>query len=395
MKFFLFITILSFLFFFTKNQKPENVTLYQISCNNDCSYEYKVLKGEIFGFEFSRGRGTPCYWTLLNRNLFNESYTIQFLKSYTYDYLSEAYQKALEKQKEEEGKEKVEGTEIIIKENIEPIDGGSELYYEVFKALHETNHPQTLNFIYTCGFNDIYQNVYINIWICDEIYENKCINKIKCSEIESPSKENCENFNTSNEELKCIFDENNNKCTEKKICSLVVNEPEINCEKATTLNIKTKCIYDEKQKKCKESNRICSEIIKGANNEICSSASTEKNICLYDKDLKQCIEKSICLSALNIKDEKDCSSLPTSDDIRLKCTIKIEGNKKSCMEEEKKCLEIINGATEEICSNSKTSEDNRICILDNRTLCCNETIKEDGGKYNNLSFILFIILLIF
>ena len=259
--------------------------------------------------------------------------------------------------------------------------------------------PKTLKYIYTCCNDYIYANVYINVSICEEIYEDKCINKIICSEIESPSKENCENFNTSNEELKCIFDENNNKCIGKKICSLVVNEPEINCEKATTLNIKTKCFYDEDQKKCNEKNRTCSEIIEGANNEICASASTEKNICLYNKNLKQCIEKSICLSALNIKDEKDCSSLPTSDDIRLKCTIKIEGNKKSCMEEEKKCLEIINGATEEICSNSKTSEDNRICILDNRTLCCNETIKdaikEDGGKYNDLSFILFIIPLLF
>ena len=137
----------------------------------------------------------------------------------------------------------------------------------------------------------------------------------------------------------------------KKDMFLVVNEPEINCEKATTLNIKTKCFYDEDQKKCNEKNRTCSEIIEGANNEICASASTEKNICLYNKNLKQCIEKSICLSALNIKDEKDCSSLPTSDDIRLKCTIKLEGDNKSCREEEKKCLEIINGATDEIYEN--------------------------------------------
>ena len=63
-----------------------------------------------------------------------------------------------------------------------------------------------------------------------------------------PSKENYENSITSDEETKCIFDENNNKYIEKKIWSLVVNEPEKYYDKATTLNTKTKCVYDEKQK---------------------------------------------------------------------------------------------------------------------------------------------------
>ena len=99
--------------------------------------------------------------------------------------------------------------------------------------------------------------------------------------------------------------------------------------------------------------------------------------------------------ALNVKDEKDCSSLSTSDDVRLKCILKIEGDNKICREEEKKCLEIINGATEEICANSKTSEKNRVCILDNIDNQCDEIIIVDGGKYYNLSFILFIISLTF
>ena len=311
--------IFSFLFFFTKNQKPENVTLYHINCNQDCTYEYKVLKGEIFGFEFSRARGSCCEWELLNRTLLNEFYTIQFLKSYIYDYISENYQKALEKQKEEEEKRKEEITKPI--EPIIELVGGSEFYYEVFKAVHETNSPQKLKFIYTCCSDYIYTNVSINILVCDEIIDNKCINKKKCSEIESPSKENCENFITSNKESKCIFDKKNNKCTEKII--------------------------------------------------------------------------SKCLSALNIKDKKECFLLPTSDDVRLKCTLKIEGDNKNCREEEKKCLEIINGATEEICMNAITVEENRICVLDNITNSCTEIIKEDGGNYNNLSFILFIISFIF
>ena len=77
--------------------------------------------------------------------------------------------------------------------------------------------------------------------------------------------------------------------------------------------------------------------------------------------------------------------IPTSDDVRLKCTIKLEGDNKSCREEKKKCLEIINGATEEICSNATTSEENRICILDTRTLCCNETINEAIKEENNIT----------
>ena len=118
----------------------------------------------------------------------------------------------------------------------------------------------------------------------------------------------------------------------------MVNEPKINCEEAATLNIKAKCVYDEEQKKCNEKNRTCTEIIiEEANNEICSSVSTE-NICLYDTNLKKCVERLKCLSALNIKDEKECSLLPTSDDVRLKCTLKIEGDNKNCREEEKKCL---------------------------------------------------------
>ena len=95
---------MSFLLFLAKNQKPENATLYNINCNQDCIYQYKVLKGEIFRFQFTRGRGTCWEWNLLNKSLFNEYYNIQFLKSYTFDYISEENQKTLEKEKEEEEK---------------------------------------------------------------------------------------------------------------------------------------------------------------------------------------------------------------------------------------------------------------------------------------------------
>ena len=403
MKFLSFVIILNFLFFLTKNQKPQNITLYNADCDRDCSYEYKILKGEIFGFEFTRGRGTCCEWELLNRTIFNEYHNIQYLNSYYYDYISEEYEK--EKQKAEEEKRKREENENgtgetiypIIDNDPHPVAGGDMFYYETFEALHETNNPITLKYIYMCcGSEDIYKNVSIDIMICNEINKDKCINKKNCSEeIESPSKENCENLITSNEESKCIFDENNNKCVEKKICSLIVNEPEINCDKAETLEPKTKCIYDKELKKCVEKNKVCAEIIEGANDILCASVQIENGVCLYDEEQKKCIEKYKCLSALNINEEKDCSSLSTSDDVRLKCILKIEGENKSCIEEEKKCLEITNGATEEICEKSKTTNENSKCLFDDITNFCDEIIKVNGGKSYNLSFVLLLIYLIF
>ena len=82
-------SILSILLFLSKNQKPDNCSIYKIECEGeDCSYEYKFLKEEIFGFEFIRGRGTCYEWELLNKTNFSEYNSIQFIKSYYYDYIT-------------------------------------------------------------------------------------------------------------------------------------------------------------------------------------------------------------------------------------------------------------------------------------------------------------------
>ena len=282
-------SIISILLFLSKNQKPDNCTIYNIKCKEeDCSYEYKFLKEEIFGFEFIRGRGTCYQWELLNKTNFNEHNSIHLIKSYHYDYINKVYYRALDEASDTSEPEETE----IEEESIEPIGGGEELYYEIFKALYAVN-PKTLRYIYACEGHDIVSRVSINISVCDEILEEKCIINRKCSDIESPSKENCENFITSNEELKCIFDEDKNKCTEKKICSLVAIEPEINCEKASTLNIKTKCIYDEHNNRCKEEEKKCLEIDGGATEEICAYAETSevKKICILDEKNNSCKEK--------------------------------------------------------------------------------------------------------
>ena len=285
-------SILSILLFLSKNQKPDNCTIYKIECNSeDCSYEYKFQKEEIFGFEFTRGRGTPCGWELLNKTNFNEHNSIQFINSYSYDYNNKEYHRALD---EATDTNEPELLEELLEPEVKPLPilGGTELYYEIFKALHAAN-SQTLKYIYSCWGDDIGNRVSINISVCDEIHEEKCIININCSDIESPSKKNCENFITSNEESKCVFDENNNACIEKKICSLVAIEPEINCEKASTLNIKTKCIYDEHNKRCKEEEKKCLEIDGGATEEICADATTteEKKICLLDEKTNSCKEE--------------------------------------------------------------------------------------------------------
>lgn len=235
-------SIFSILLFFSKNQKPDNCTIYKIECEgDDCSYEYKFLKEEIFGFEFTRGRGTCYVWELLNKTNFSEHNSIQFIKSYYYDYINKEYHRALD-----------EAT-FVEEEVIPPIVGGSEFYYEIFKALYAAN-SQTLKYIYACEGQNIVSRVSINISVCDEIHEEKCIIKRKCSDIESPSKENCENSNTSNEELKCIFDENNKRCKEeeKKCLEIDHGATEEICADARTTKENTLCILDEKTNSCKE-----------------------------------------------------------------------------------------------------------------------------------------------
>ena len=106
-------------------------------------------------------------------------------------------------------------TRIIIINN-EPIVGGSEEYYEIFKAVDMTNknEPEYLHLIYTNG-KEILKDVFINLWVCDEIYKDQCID---------------------NDSMKCIFDQENKKCMSKALCDKVEIASELSCKKCCDFN---------------------------------------------------------------------------------------------------------------------------------------------------------------
>ena len=286
-----------------KAPKPENIRLFPINYygSKQKFYEFTVFKNEIFGFEFTQGRGTPCNWNDLNKNNYNltETNNLQFLYSTSYDFLAEQYKKELELYKQSS-----------INYYPVPMVGGSEYYYKVYKAIGEGNQPQELKFTYS-SFSNIITEVNVNIWICDEIYKDKCINndtakctydietkkcssKISCDKITNISKSNCENGITSTPSLtKCIYEKINEeeKCTIKNLCVNSFSEEE--CNSAVPLNpITSYCIYDEEEKICKEEKKYCYEINEEVTQDVCKNAEAfdlDKK-CVFDKENHCCKE---------------------------------------------------------------------------------------------------------
>jgi hypothetical protein len=249
--------IFTFIIAFVKAPKPENIPIYNIDSyySKEGFYEITVFKNEVFGFQFTRGRGTNCDWSHSNDTFLKESNYIRFLNSSTWDYISEEYEKELELQKEKE-KNSTNQIESEFENEIEEILGGEEFYYEFFKALDGGNQPQSLYFTYSCG-DDIYEKVSVNIWICDEINKEQCVEK-----------NIIEKF--------CI-----NSLTEEE------------CTSAEAKNPKTsKCVYDNIQKVCKEEKKFCNEIKDGATEDICSNAqvSEANKICVFDNETNSCSE---------------------------------------------------------------------------------------------------------
>ena len=292
-----------------KAPKPENITLFSINYyeNKNKSYEFTVFKNEIFGFEFTRGRGTPCNWNNFNKNNLNETNNLQFLYSSTYDFLAEQYEKELELYQTSS-----------IRYMPMPIVGGTEYYYEVYKAIGEGNQTQAMKFIYSCLTN-IETEIDVNILISDEIYKEQYINndttnltydietknytsEILCDKITNISEFNCENGITSTPSLtKCTYEKTNGeeKCVIKNLCVNSFSEEE--CNSAVPLNpIISYCIYDEEEKKCKEEKKYCYEIDEKATEDICenSEAFDLDKICVFDSENHRCKEIDI-----NIKDK--------------------------------------------------------------------------------------------
>ena len=293
--------IFLFIITFIQSPKPENIQIFEI--NHPSSYEITVFKNQIFGLQFTKGRGLPCSW---DHTFLKESNYISFLNSSIYDYLGE------ECQKENELAKKLSNSTHRYFPRC--IMGGEEYYYEIFKALDVSNQPQSLQFHYS-QYNKIMFNITINIWICDEIYKDqcisneytkcvynienkKCISRPLCNKIENVSKSSCENGVTSTPSLtKCAYEKIENgtnvieKCVIKNLCGNSLTEEE--CALAEPLNPKTsKCVYDKTQNFCKEEKKFCNEIDNGATKDMCLNAkvSDTNKTCALDSETNLCNE---------------------------------------------------------------------------------------------------------
>ena len=433
MKSFIIFFILAFLIKYIQNQKPENITIFNIPESlfySEIIYEFTVSKNEIFGFEFSKGRGVPYEWRRLN-----ESSKIQFLYSKIYDYLSEA-----DKKLEEEAMSNSNSIKFIMR----PTLGGSEFYYEVFKALNESDQPITFDYNYIF-LSNIQSNISINIWICDEIHKDQCINnetmkcvynkedkscfsRPLCGKIEEISEDSCNNAVTSTPSLtkciyekvnevercstknlcinsfteeecnssfilnpetsKCIFNSEKNKCELKEICELEENPSLEKCDQILTSNpSKIKCIFDSAKEKC-VIKTLCPYVGSPSYENCENSLVTNEGLkCFFDEKNNKCVEKRICNLVKN-----DCEKAETLN-IKTKCIYNEKENK--CIEEEKLCNEISNGANEDICLNAKILKEDTQCIFNEEKNSCQEVdiekedtvkIKEDDDsteEYNN------------
>ena len=324
--------IFTFVIAFIKAPKPENIQIFNIDnyYSEEGFYEITVFKNEVFGFQFTRGRGTNCHWRHSNDTFLKESNYIRFLNSSIWDYIAEVYQKELEEAKNSNNNYRPT-----------PILGGSEIYYELFKALDGGEQPQSLYFTYSCG-SDIYGKASVIIWICDEIYRNQCIN---------------------NETSKCVYNKENKICISKTLCDKIENVSKSSCENAVTSTPSlTKCYYEKSEE--------------GANTQ------------------EKCIIKKLCGNSLT---EEECASAETINPKTSKCIY--DKKQKLCKEEKKLCYEIDDGATNDICSNAKVSEANKACVFDNETNLCNEVyiMKNDASKHKKnfiLCFFLYLALFI-
>ena len=139
----------------------------------------------------------------------------------------------------------------IIEINVISIQRGNQYYYELLKTIDGGNQPQSLYSTYSC--NDyIYQNISVDIWICDEIYKDRCIN---------------------NENAKCVYFKKDKNCLSKTLCDKVENVSKSSCE-----------------------------------NEVTSSPSLTKYSYEKSKDIEKCVIKKLCINSLT---KEECTSAET------------------------------------------------------------------------------------
>ena len=242
MKIFSLYLVLPFLINIIQTQRPKNIRIFNVGDifkHGKLFYEYTVFKNEIFAFEFKSCEGTGYHWYHLNDS---EPKTIEFVNmtfhSWRDDFVPITEEIIIPPSNE---------NKTITVTKIEPIVGGPYEIYEIYKALNVTGQPELFHFIYRFDGREPFIDVSVNIWVCDEVYKDQCID---------------------NDTMKCIYIQKNNSCVSKTLCDKVETASEYSCENAVTSTPSlTKCVYEKPET---DETNICEEIDILLNGEIIS-----------------------------------------------------------------------------------------------------------------------------
>ena len=233
MKKFSLYLVLSFIITFIQTQKPKNIRIFNVGEKHKFGklfYEYTVFKNEIFAFQFENCEGTGYHWYHLNDS---EPKTIKLVNMTFHSWRDDIVPIS-------EGIIIPSSNENITKTVIkfEPLTGGPYEKFEIYKAFNVTGQPELFHFIYRFDGREPFIDVSVNnIWVCDEVYKDQCID---------------------NDTMKCIYIQKNNSCVSKTLCDKVETASEYSCQNAVTSTpFLTKCVYEKPE--TGETN-ICDEI---------------------------------------------------------------------------------------------------------------------------------------
>ena len=235
MKKFSLYLVFVFIITFIQTQRPKNIRIFNVGEKHKFGklfYEYTVFKNEIFAFQFENCEGTGYHWYHLNDS---EPKTIELVNMTFHSWRDDIVPitQAIFIPPSNEN------ITITVEEKFDPITrtGGPYEIFEIYKALNVTGQPELLHFINRFDGKEALIDVSVNIWVCDEVYKDQCID---------------------NETMKCIYIQKNNSCVSKTLCDKVETASEYSCENAVTSTPSlTKCIYEKTE--TGETN-ICDEI---------------------------------------------------------------------------------------------------------------------------------------
>ena len=280
-----------------------------------------------------QGSVSPYNWEHLNDSLSKEQKSIIFLNTSSYFWTDDL----------------VPQTQIrhipfsnetyIITINNKQFFGGTEEYYEMFKAVDVTNEnePEYLHLIYT-DRREIIKDVYVNLWVCDEIYKDQCLD---------------------NDTMKRIFDQENKSCMSKTLCDKVEIASQNSCENAATSTPSlTKCIYEnsEEEVNIQENCTIKKLCVNSLTEEECTNSAITINPetlkCIFNIEENKCEIKELC-ELENNPSLTRCEEILTSNPSKTKCTFDPISNK--CII--KNIIPKIESLSTEVIENEITSEE--------------------------------------